>query len=870
MSRFIFLVSIALIIGSCSSSMQLAGTDPIPLPMPDDEQEVRNLDTMVVKPEDDLAEAIPSELPVYRATTTREVDLIHTSLDLQFDWQKEAVIGEATLTLAPYFYPIEQVSLDAKGFEIREISLGNGSPLAHEYDQEKLTISLDRSYEMGENIDIQIQYIAYPSTGAEGSAAITSDKGLFFINSDGLDPEKPQQIWTQGETEFNSRWFPTVDKPNERCTQEVSLTVDDSFQTLSNGLLRSSIQNENGTRTDHWVLDQPHAPYLFMLAIGKYAVVEEQWNEIPLSYLVEEPFEADAKYIFEHTPEMLSFFSKITGVTYPWPKYAQVVVRDYVSGAMENTTSVIFGEFVQKHRRELIDSDNDYIVAHELFHHWFGDYVTCESWSNLVLNEGFANYGEYLWMEHKDGLNRAESHRMEELQGYLMQASQEVHPLVDFSYQSKEDMFDQHSYNKGGLVLHMLRDLVGDQAFFAALNEYLEQNAYQAVEVHNLRLAFEETTGLDLNWFFNQWYLSAGHPEIEYKTEWDEVTKSLTLTINQIQDPTEVPAIFILPTEADIYLSNGSKINVPVEISAREQVVVVPLEEEPLLTVLDPKRTQLAVIQDDFSLEENQLIAKNSNTLPLRSQALTALAKSKSAEIHDLFVSALDDPFWSIRRIAIAGINWKKHAELVDKLKQIAEADLHSMVRVDAIYTLAELDDRAHSPVIAKGINEEDAYPVVATSILALQELNPDLAKVKIKLLEHEQQSDIVAALSTIYAESKDTSHLAYFDKHLFSVKGLPAIDFYRNMESLLENSSPDSLMYWLQKCNTVAKGFTASPYSRIAATRTIINFMKQGEAKKGDLSTDQVATLKAMIDNIISSESNDQVRSIYNSFLSS
>ncbi len=870
MFKYIFITSVFIIAAGCSSTIQLAGTDPIPLPMPDEGPEKRDLDTLVVTPSDDgLAESTVNELPLYHATASRDVDLLHTSLDLEFDWAKEAVIGKATLTFSPYFYPIESVHLDAKGFEIMEVSMTDGKPLTHDYDQEVLRINLGKTYEKGDQFEVAINYVAYPTAGNAGSTAITSDQGLFFINADGSEPHKPRQIWTQGETEFNSRWFPTIDKPNERSTQDIYLTVADTFETLSNGLLESSVVHADGTRTDHWVMDKPHAPYLFMIAVGDYAVVEEQWRDLPISYYVEHAYKDDAKDIFEHTPEMLTFFSEITGLEYPWSKYAQIVVRDYVSGAMENTTSVIYGEFVQKHKRELIDNDNDYIVAHELFHHWFGDYVTCESWSNLVLNEGFANYGEYLWMEYKDGIGRAESHRMEELQEYLVQAEREVHPLVDFGYRSKEDMFDQHSYNKGGLVLHMLRKQVGDKAFLASLHTYLKDNALQAVEVHDLRLAFEKTTGLDLNWFFNQWYLSSGHPVLTYDTDWDEATKSLVLEINQTQDPKTSLPIFILPTDADIYFKDGSKVNVAIEINARHQKIIVPLKEEPTLTIVDPERTQLAVIDDNFSTEDHQLIYANSNALPLRSSALNAIAQAKDAKSLDLLKSALEDPFWSLRRMAIAGINWKKHSDMLGVLSKMVTDDVHSMVRTDAIYTLAELKDKKYAPVIAEGINDE-AYNVVAASILALNELDPDLAEQRIEVLQDENQSDIVAALSTIYAETKDTSHLAYFDKHFLSIKGLPAIDFFRNMEALLGESSADSLMSWLQKCNLVAMGSAASPYSRIAATRTIINFLKQGEGRKSDLSGAQISELRTMVDNIIEHESNDQVKSIYNSFLSS
>lgn len=335
---------------------------------------------------------------------------------------------------------------------------------------------------------------------------------MYFINHDNSNPRKHQEIWTQGETEASSVWFPTIDNPVEKTTQEIYITVQNKFQTLSNGYLASSKYLDNNMRVDHWVMDKPHAPYLFMMAIGEYSIVQDKWikkdsTELEVNYYVEKKYEPHAKAIFGETPNMLSYFSNLLGVEYPWVKYSQVVVRDFVSGAMENTTATIHGDFLYKTTRELIDGGNEAIIAHELFHHWFGNLVTCESWANLPLNESFANYSQYLWDEHKYGRMEADMNAFEEMEGYFLSAQQGGHvDMIRYDYKNKEDMFDGHSYNKGGRILHMLRTYVGDKAFFASLNDYLTTNAYKTVELANLRLSFEKITGEDLNWFFNQWF----------------------------------------------------------------------------------------------------------------------------------------------------------------------------------------------------------------------------------------------------------------------------------------------------------------------------------------------------------------------------
>ncbi|TAK41551.1 MAG: alanyl aminopeptidase, partial [Saprospiraceae bacterium] len=613
-----------------------------------------NLDTLVVTaPKAGGNDALSNTLPTYNASYKRENDLLHTKLDLHFDWQKEQVLGKATLTLKPYFYPTDKVTLDAKGFDFHQVTFeGYDEPLKYDYDGQQVTIHLGKTFKKDQQYTLFIDYTATPAEGG-GSAAITSDKGLFFINPRGEDAGKPQQIWTQGETENNSRWFPTIDKPNERCTDEIYLTVEDRFKTLSNGLLISSKENGDGTHTDYWKMDIPHAPYLFMIAIGEYAVVHDEWDGKAVDYYVEPAFEKYAREIFPHTPELLQFYSDVLGVKYPWQKFSQVVVRDYVSGAMENTTAVIFGEFMQATGRELIDNlGNENVVAHEMFHQWFGDYVTCESWANLTLNEGFANYSEYLWLEHKYGRDEADLHRMQELQGYLQSAKQQgIHPLTHFGYKDKEDMFDAHSYNKGGLVLHMLRNYLGDEAFFAGLKKYLNDNALSDVEGHELRLAFEDVTGEDLNWFFNQWFYSQGQPELTVDYDYDSDSKEVLVTVAQTQNPKEMPPIFVLPTTVDIY-TNGEVSRHDIRIDERTQTFRIPSEVDPELIVFDGDGALLATIDDQKNTDEYIAQYELAPNFLYRRQALQELANSDDPKVKPIFRKALDDNFWYFRMFA--------------------------------------------------------------------------------------------------------------------------------------------------------------------------------------------------------------------------
>jgi len=497
----------------------------------------------------------------YQASRLKQVDLIHTHLQIKFNYELQHAFGQINLLFKPYFYATNKVVIDAKGMALHRIAMIKGKDttnLNFTYDSLQITVQLNKFYSRNETFNIFIDYTSKPNElNFEGSAAIKEAKGLYFINPKMEDSEKPRQIWTQGETESNSCWMPTIDAPNEKHTQEIFITAQANEVTLSNGKLISIFKNADGTHTDYWKQSLPHAPYLTMMAIGEFNITKHKWRDsIEVSYYLEKDYAKHADLIFGPTAEMLTCFSERLGVDYPWEKFSQIIVRDYVSGAMENTTAVIHGEFVQHDEREHYDNDQEDIIAHEMFHHWFGDLTTAESWSNLPLNESFATYGEYIWNEWKHGTIEADAAFNGNLQGYLYGKQNAAKIPIRFYYHNKEDMFDGVSYAKGGRILHMLRKEVGDDAFFKSLQLYLTQNKFKSAEIHDLRLAFEETTGRDLNWFFNQWFLKAGHPELSLNNVYNGNTANLTVT--QKQDSTEF-GLYQIPVYANVFDKNGVK-----------------------------------------------------------------------------------------------------------------------------------------------------------------------------------------------------------------------------------------------------------------------------------------------------------------------
>jgi aminopeptidase N len=665
-----------------------------------------------------------SWVSLYRGSATRVNDLVHTKLEVKFDYSKSYMYGKAWITLKPHFYSTDSLVLDAKGMDITKVSIvskSGMSDLKNTYDGLLLHIRLNKLYKGGEEYTVYIDYTSKPNElKVKGSAAINDAKGLYFINPKGEDKNSPTQIWTQGETEANSAWFPTIDKPNQKSTEEIYMTVPDKYVTLSNGKLVSQKKNTDGTRTDYWSMDQPHAPYLFFMGVGDYAIIKDSYKGKEVSYYVEKEYAPVARKIFGNTPEMIAFYAKITGVDYPWVKYSQIVGRDYVSGAMENTTATLHQESAQQDARELVDGNKwESTIAHELFHQWFGDLVTAESWSNLTLNESFANYSETLWDEYKYGKDAGDAQNFTDMQGYLNSKS-ETKNLVRFKYADKEDMFDAVSYNKGGRILHMLRNYLGDSAFFRGLNVYLTTNKFKSAETHQLRLALEEVSGRDLNWFFNQWYFGDGEPFLHISYVYDEGAKKVNVTIKQTQ---QVNPVFKLPLAIDIY--NGSnKVRHSVWVTDREQTFTFNYQTKPDLINVDGDKILLCQKTDNKTLDNYIHQYKYAGNYLDRREAIDACAKLQdNPKALDLLKLATQDKYFGLRDYTLESMDFKKPT-VKDALEPIifemAKNEKKSTVRAKAISILGTYTSKPeYKSLFAKALNDS-SYSVSGAALEAM------------------------------------------------------------------------------------------------------------------------------------------------------
>ncbi|MGZ5282260.1 MAG: M1 family aminopeptidase [Bacteroidia bacterium] len=724
--------------------------------------------------------------PRYKGSAEKKFEIKHTRLMLTPNWQQRTLQGHAELTVSPFAYAQDTLVLDAKSFDIQLVVLAGGKAgdkiLSHIYDKRKILIPLDKQYKPGEKIQVSISYTAKPEQQIpEGIIKQKADQGLFFIDPDNTDPYLPRQLWTQGEVQNNSAWFPTIDEPNQKFTQEIYLTVDTSLETLSNGALVYSNFNKDGTRTDFWQQKQPHSAYLSMIAVGDWHIEKDNWRDsIPVEYYVEHDYAPYAKLIFGKTPEMMEFYSKLLGIDYPWEKYSQVVVREFVSGAMENTTATVHFEPVQHDDREHLDETYESIIAHELFHHWFGDMVTAEAWGDLALNESLATYGERLWEEYKYGKDAAAYGRLQDLDAYLGETIYTREAIINHYYNDAEELFDRHRYEKGGLVLHMLRTILGDEVFYKALHNYLKDNAFKTVEIHQLRIAFEEASGQDLNWFFDQWFLKAGHPSLVIKQQYNKSKNTLVLHVEQTQKGKNIP-LFKMPVEVHIYLP-GKMLSHKIWLGKSKDSFSFSVPQAPLLVNFDAQKYLLAqkvevkpAAQWYYQFMHEKNYADKYEALQAISQHTNTIGEDS---LHRLITRALQDSFWNIRNRAINTLlgNSSRNIQnsFIPAITILSQKDKKSRVRLAAYVFLVNgqgLSAQERKAFLAEDIYaqalKDSSYQVIAMAISGLrlhtEEHDAKKALAMVNPFENYRNSDVLFALAQFYAQHPDTSRLAFF-----------------------------------------------------------------------------------------------------------
>jgi aminopeptidase N len=569
-----------------------------------------------------------------RQRPPRTFDVLHYAISTRFDVPNKMVIGDETVMLKPLSDGFKSFELDASSTKVEAVTLSDSNAtLKWTQPPNKLAITLDRAYDPSETISLRIRYRSTP------------ERGMYFIPQNGVGDfggAKPAQIWTQGEPEENHYWFPCYDFPDDKATSEQYITTGASEIAISNGKLVETTTNPDGTKTFHWKMEQPHSSYLISLVVGNYAKLEDAYNNVPLEYYTYQGTEETARRAFGKTPEMMRLFSQKLDYEYPYERYAQTVVANFIFGGMENITATTHADSeILNGRTKEAQVATENLISHELAHSWFGNLVTCKDWSELWLNEGFATFMEAVFREHDAGRDAYLTEMRSSESLYLLEDRFRYRrPLVYNTYGTAIDIFDATVYKKGGLVLHMLRETVGDELFWKALHRYLEENKYKAVSTADLQRVFEETTGRQLDWFFDQWVYKAGYPELRVRSFYNQPTQRLTLEVTQTQSASAMtPLVFRLPVEIEIATAGGERTE-PIEITQRTQRFTFKLDGKPLMIRFDKGARILKKV--DFPQPASMLKYQltHSSDVIGRMEAAEALAKLNALEIRGAALTA--------------------------------------------------------------------------------------------------------------------------------------------------------------------------------------------------------------------------------------
>jgi aminopeptidase N len=505
----------------------------------------------------------------------RTFDVQHYIIRVSFDRVAKKVFGDTTIQLKPLKDDFKTLELDAAGMSFDSIKLeGSGKDLGFMPNGEKILIKLDRSYSTDDLISVRIKYSTVPV------------KGVYFVDERRDKNKKllnPAQVWTQGEPEQAHYWFPSYDFPDDKATSEEFITVEKGETAIGNGELLEALENSDGTNTFHYKMPVRHSTYLTSFVVGKYVKTSDSYKNIPLGFYVYAGREPIAKAAFGKTKEMMRIFEELTGIGFPYNKYDQTIVANYaLFSAMENITATTLADkdiFLAQYSEtnNLVED----IVSHELAHSWFGNLVTCKNWSELWLNEGFATFMEAAYREKMYGReNYLDTIRTFSLEYFIerLAPGQPQHGLFNRLARPDDSIFDATTYQKGGAVIHTLRETIGDDAFWRGIHIYLERHKFENVETEDLEKAMEEASGQKLDWFFSQWVYGAGYPQLEITQTFNRKKKTLTLAVTQTQVSDElVPAVFTLPMDVEIASGKSTKTE-KIQINKRNQSFSFKLE----------------------------------------------------------------------------------------------------------------------------------------------------------------------------------------------------------------------------------------------------------------------------------------------------
>ncbi len=695
--------------------------------------------------------ASQARTPFARPGTPRQTERIrffdvkHIKAALTIDTTKREVRGVVTHTVTPLHPFLTQIEIDCgPRLKVTKVTAGpKPADCAFTIKDDKLKITLDRAYNQGEPLELAITYSGSP------------ERGLYFVYPEAAYPDKSLSFWTQGEAEDTHHWLPCYDYPNERATSEMIITAEKPLFVLSNGILIETKEN-GGSKTYRWRMDADHASYLISLAAADFAVFHDRLGNLPLDYYVAKHVdEATARRLMGKTPRMVRFFAEVTGQPYPYAKYAQVCVPDFLAGGMENITATTLTDTALRDEIEALEGDGDGLIAHELAHQWFGDLVTCKDWSHLWLNEGFASYFDALFAENDRGEDAFRLAMHGALEGYLASDHSYRRPIVEARYTSSESMFDGVTYAKGACVLHALRGLLGTEAWWKGIRHYVAAHKFEVVETDDFRKAMEAASGKKLGWFFDQWAYKGGHPELKVRWRFEDADKTVRVQVRQTQKLDDQTPLFRLPTTLEITEDVGKTRVVPVVIDGASQEYVIPCASRPRMVQIDPEGWLIKELDFEKTSQENRFqlehtacvlarldaaraLIQKARTDPQAAQALaSAWKREKAAEAKRQMVELLcngDETFRAalleagraseprVRVAAIGGLVRLKHEKAAEAVLRAAWANPREAygARREAIRGLVGWKVKDSDALLADGLKISGAHHTLAATALEL------------------------------------------------------------------------------------------------------------------------------------------------------
>lgn len=677
----------------------------------------------------------------------RDYDLKHLVVTMEVNYDKKTFSGTTVNTLSP----IRPAGLTiirlncAASLEVQQCSV-DGKPAQFTRDGSMLKVTAPEEIPQGKDVKVSVTYLGGTK---QGTGFGTGGGGFHWMVPSQRDKDK-KGFWTQGETGYNSEWAPTWDYPNDFTTSETITTVPIDWTVIGNGVKISDKEDkEKGTRTVHWRMSQPHATYLLSLVAGPFDMKEAKWEGIPLLYVVPKGKGNLIDDSFGDTPDMLTFYSRTFGVKYAWPKYAQNAMYDF-GGGMENVSSTTLGA------GSLTDKRAGYrnmasLNAHELGHQWFGDLVTCKHWGDIWLNESFATFAEAAYMEHSRGKNAYDQEIDGNTRSYLGEARRYKRPISTNLYPNPDAMFDSHTYPKGGVVLHTLRRYLGDRVFFAGVKRYLEINRHNPVETQDLVRAMTETSGINLQPFFDQWVYKPGHPVLAYSWTYDDATGEVKLAVKQTQDTSDGTPIYDIPTKVGL-IKDGKLTYQPVRLNAAEQTISIKIGK-PDAVLLDPDHDFLREIPKvEWAASELPFIVQFAPVGLDRTQAMQQLLAANPTDDQVKMIADIiqkdNDRFPSINTIMpLANL---KREDLRPLFRAMTKHLSFSRQReaVQALGMLPKTDEDVK--LLRSLINDTAPYAVVAAATRVLAEWDP------------KANIDIIKKASTMPSEGEEIRRAAF------------------------------------------------------------------------------------------------------------